>query len=960
MDRYYFFLLQKSTEKILTSLIPLNEYDGLNNDNLAPSDFTDHQSTDSGFSGVYVGGHQKHDDDSSQEVVSLSSSSPFDVTVSAYKDIQEICKISPIQSSSKIDSGLEGEKIESIPYCDNQTSDTMSCTLLVNYDFRVDRLPADQSKTYREAPVKENLESEAKQLNGDLTGFSTLQLDDQNSSMETHHVESESVSVLDGKSHSKCPRRRQTAKLSGGRGRKRKTLDNIDDLLYSSTSAPSTGQNSVHCTDDISGKVATISKIKGERKRAPENDKLNLDMWTIEDCCDETITQPSSPSLQVLRVENCNAVSCRMCQVEFLSFQLFEEHFCKDGKKFMICETCDRRFSRPRLFRKHLMNHTLNDCGTNGSPSVAECKTSKMRTKAENGMRKSKRYYDCSHCEKKFLQRSSLHTHLREHADGKIVCTKCGIMCEDESEYEHHVVKHAEEASSYCEKCDESFVRRQQYDQHLAGHEKYDCIPCQKNFSTKKQMLKHQRIIHGIRTPEERRHECQICHKKFQRPTLLESHTRVHTGEKPIQCGHCDKSFRTSKSLTKHLKTSTHMKACGEFEEKALEATKPFLCAQCGAKFFRKQGLLRHMQQLHSDERPYECEFCEYKCKCKTNLKRHIELHKDERRFICELCGASFHAHATLKEHHAYVHSDVRGFVCPNCGKGFKGRSGLRRHIRSHSDARPFICFCGQSYKRMSHLKRHMASIHSVSFKSKRVQRIITSEGFFPSCGGGGGDDSNSFLMAMDPSSEVEGTVPFTDITSSKEVPIINANELLIIDGSKSAETSSLMAQTLTLEVATQTIGQNILTHMHIPNQLPNAQAMITSSQPLPIEIPSLTDKSVVADQSLIPTVAPLPSISDTAELRRALAFASIALPLSTSNIALSIPAEVSQPPPPPFSSVPSKDQSVAYQGVPNVLSSVPLQPLNPDSKILAAPESTLIPMTTEFYTQGPAQYITM
>jgi stress-induced morphogen len=255
------------------------------------------------------------------------------------------------------------------------------------------------------------------------------------------------------------------------------------------------------------------------------------------------------------------------------------------------------------------------------------------------------------------------------------------------------------------------------------------CKFCEKEYSSKSNMLAHVRKIHQysgqnqqfecdfdgkvFRSKGElfghmRTHlplvECTICHKMLKR-LCLKPHLRgFHVTDKKFQCKICSKHFKSKQSLRKHEKTHN----------------KKFECDACKKSYPSKSELNRHNKNYHENPRSFECETCGKKFNTKSCLKSHQLIHKKDRlkSFKCQRCDYATDFKYNIKNHQkcherqdqkfAAMKNPVKCEICPNFqGKNIKA---LRQHMNFvHSQKEPFQCdLCAKFLKTKQHLTTHI------------------------------------------------------------------------------------------------------------------------------------------------------------------------------------------------------------------------------------------------------------
>lgn len=158
------------------------------------------------------------------------------------------------------------------------------------------------------------------------------------------------------------------------------------------------------------------------------------------------------------------------------------------------------------------------------------------------------------------------------------------------------------------------------------------------------------------------------------------------------------------------LESNMPMSACNFLAKKKL-------CQLCKTFVL---NLKRHIQQVHTKERPNKCTFCRRAFLYPSELRVHLEMHEKNgiqpRPFACLLCNkASYSSQKRLENHIDTIHGK-NGFPCTWCNKICDKKFALEAHERTHTGDRPYKCnFCEASFTQTGNLNRHLRTIHQYS-----------------------------------------------------------------------------------------------------------------------------------------------------------------------------------------------------------------------------------------------------
>ena len=89
--------------------------------------------------------------------------------------------------------------------------------------------------------------------------------------------------------------------------------------------------------------------------------------------------------------------------------------------------------------------------------------------------------------------------------------------------------------------------------------------------------------------------------------------------------------------------------------------------------------------------KPYRCGNCCKQFSQRGVLNIHVRVHTGERLYTCEVCTREFSESGSLKKH-SWVHTKEKPYKCELCYKEFRMSSYLTRHYHVHTGQKQHKC----------------------------------------------------------------------------------------------------------------------------------------------------------------------------------------------------------------------------------------------------------------------------
>ncbi|TDG48837.1 hypothetical protein AWZ03_004740 [Drosophila navojoa] len=417
-----------------------------------------------------------------------------------------------------------------------------------------------------------------------------------------------------------------------------------------------------------------------------------------------------------LKTEGINEEGRHVCEACGKSFSWYRDMQRHSRIHFehptFVCESCGKSFLRKDKYMFHLRSHEKR---------ATKCQATQLSTEwcfAERLYNSGRlKQAECKLCGSKYQRIGDLRDHMTGH---KSIETLSKLSLESDVIREQFTKEQQQVDLDLIKQqiCADIARGREQLDKYCAvvnayGYElclsdsddeaadqspKYQCRPCNINFTRKYRLMRH----------------------------TLEEHTQAESVVSWQRCDVCQIGFVCTTMLEQHQRTQCHSKL------------KRYSCPNCPGKFIWQQNLEQHAcsqrSKQHNEQRQQQqkqCCLCDIQLSTMFELRAHLLSHQDGRNGIHpELQATFFRTYypngldCSLSELSARIAAD---FKAEDYGRYFNAKTSNGEELdffASDSDLSDadqlscsgrfhICCLCGETKKRLSQLLEHQQSHHS-------------------------------------------------------------------------------------------------------------------------------------------------------------------------------------------------------------------------------------------------------
>ena len=386
--------------------------------------------------------------------------------------------------------------------------------------------------------------------------------------------------------------------------------------------------------------------------------------------CFETFKNLKTTRLHMTEVHGDKNYHCGPCDKWFSAGHMFDSHLRVhlDIRPYK-CDLCDKSFTAGKYLSKHKLCHAAE---SEREFSCSYCSKRFIRKKhleSHIRMHTNERPFSCSICGKTYKQMAQLVIHNRLHTGERFYCYHCNKGFTAKCDMEKHQIVHFDQKPYKCDTCGSSFKRKGSLNMHVLVHfdasqlDTQKCSICGSLFSCKNYLKSHMEI-HKENKPS---FSCESCGGVFTRKSGLRSHRKAACKalEHPEwPCDFCGKRLKSEDNLRKHRKYHTH--------------GYKYPCKKCDKSYPTNGLLARHMREFHVKEEKKNCKICMFKTSNMTAHLRHYHFKKQISQ--CATCGKIFQFEAQ-RYHHELIHLVIKPYRCDTCQKTFAQKVNMKRHI---------------------------------------------------------------------------------------------------------------------------------------------------------------------------------------------------------------------------------------------------------------------------------------